>query len=136
MFDLSQKKNKFILGGFVIIGLVVMYFLHDFYTRRLIHNELKKIAKAKKRKNTKLLQNKKKNENIDKTSDDDTLNNYTLNDDMQYKPTQQKHIQRDMDSYIDPDAEHMENMNESHNSQGSSKFNQSNIMMRDMMEGF
>lgn len=139
MFDLLQNRNNFILCGFVVIGLVALYFLHDFYTRRLIHNELKKIVKAKKRKNTKLIQNKNKNKNTNEdeyNNDDDeeqTQNEELLHNEMKYKQEQRKNVKREMDSYIDPSDDNMENINDS---QSSGKLNKSNVMMRDMMDGF
>jgi hypothetical protein len=124
MFDLSQKNNKFILGGFIIIAFVILFYLHDYYTKKLIHNELKKIAKAKKKnlgKNLKTRQNMQKFNEIQNTQNIENIEK-ELN-------------QQDMDSYIDPGAEFIEENNSHNNSQASSRLNSSNIMMRDMMDG-
>lgn len=122
MFDLSQKNNKFILGGFTIIVLIVLFYLHDFYTKKLIHSELKKIAKSKKKniiKNLKIKQ--KKFTELENTHDMENID--------------KELEQHDMDSYIDPGAQFNEDDNSHNNSQASSRLNSSNIMMRDIING-
>lgn len=122
MFDLSQKNNKFILGGFTIIVLIVLFYLHDFYTKKLIHSELKKIAKSKKKNIIKNLKIKQKNfTELENTHDIENID--------------KELEQHDMDSYIDPGAQFNEDDNSHNNSQASSRLNSSNIMMRDIING-
>jgi hypothetical protein len=115
MFDLTQKKNKFILGGCIIIVLVALFYLHEYYTKKLIHNEIKKIARMKKKRSSRASKNKV--------------------DEIETFQSEEKELnQQDMDSYIDPGAEYIEDNNSNNNSHSSSRLNPSNIMMRDMMD--
>lgn len=108
MFDLTQK-NKFVLGGGIIIVLMVLFFLHNYYTKKLIHSEIKKIAKLKKKKSLKTIALK-----------DDEIETFQNNE-------------KDIDSYIDPGMDYVEDKDSNNNSQ-TSRLNSSNIMMRDMMD--
>ncbi len=130
----SEKKNLYI-GGLVIVVLIVMYFLHSYQTKRLIHDELKNIAKEKKKRLVKQMMKRERiNPNQNKQreypdfSDEERQNDMNMN-------------QQDMDSYIDPgndernDDTMMNQIPQQPPSNSGSRISGNNIMMRDMMDG-
>jgi hypothetical protein len=138
----SEKKNLYI-GGLVVVVLVVMYFLHSYQTKRLIHDELKNIAKEKKKRLVKqMIKRERINPNQNKQreypdfSDEERQNDINMN-------------QQDMDSYIDPgndmqndmrndernDDTMMNHISQQPPSNSGSRISGNNIMMRDMMDG-
>jgi hypothetical protein len=128
----SEKKNLYI-GGLIIVILVIMYFLHSYQTKKLIHDELKNIAKEKKRKLLKeMVKLKKANLNKQKEypdlSDEDKQNDINMN-------------QQEMDSYIDicNDGGNgdtvINQIPQQPPSHSGSRMSANNIMMRDMMDG-
>ncbi len=132
----SEKKNLYI-GGLVVVVLVIMYFLHSYQTKRLIHDELKNIAKEKKKrlvkqmmKREKISQNQNKQREYQDFSDEEIQNEANINMN-----------QQDMDSYIDPgndmrnDDTMMNQIPQQPPSHSGSRISANNIMMRDMMDG-
>lgn len=136
----SEKKNLYI-GGLIVVVLVVIYFLHSYQTKRLIHDELKNIAKEKKKRLVKqMIKRERINPNQNKQreypdfSDEERQNDMNMN-------------QQDMDSYIDPENDMRNDERNDINdtminqipqqppSNSGSRISGNNIMMRDMMDG-
>jgi uncharacterized membrane protein len=120
----SEKKNLYV-GGLVIVVLIVMYFLHLYQTKRLIHDELKNIEKEKKRKLIKQMMKREK-----------ANSNLNLNKQIEYPDfsDEENPNQQDMDSYVDP-GDNMNQMPQQQQPSNSSRIPANNIMMRDMMDG-
>lgn len=129
-----EKKHLF-MGGFTIIILVTLYFLHSYLTIRIVHNELKNIAKEKKKrllKQNQIIQ--RDNTKRQKMSRDTEPIPEKMSMTMEMK--HQEIEQQEMDSYIDPGIEEdIDQIQEQDPSRASSKLSKNNIMMRDMMDG-
>jgi hypothetical protein len=128
---LRLEKKNFYIGGLIVVVLVIMYFLHSYQTKRLIHDELKNIAKEKKRrfvkemaKRERINQNQIKQREYPDFSDEERQNDMNMN-------------QQDMDSYIDPENDNvmMNQMPRQPSSNSENRISGNNIMMRDMMDG-
>jgi hypothetical protein len=134
---MELEKKHFIYGGFAIITLIALYFLHEYLTTQIVHKELKNLLKHKKK-----FQTKKKN----------IINNTKLyeNDlDMEMKMKMQMQMQReidnknddtiivnhhDMDSYVDVGNDDEDDAQNTPSSKGS-RVSKDNIGCRDMMDG-
>lgn len=114
MFNFNFEENKTIIMAIigVIIACIAIYYLHERQTKKVLHSELKKIFAAKKRQDYQI-----QKKNI-------AANNFKTN----IQDETQEDIQEDMDSYVDPIDDNSEENNDT-------KLNQSNIMMRDVIDG-
>jgi hypothetical protein len=119
-----ERKNILVTGSLIIL-CIILYFLHSYLTKKLIHSELSKYKK-KKMIRTKLSA-KKQITDIDLLSDLDSPVNQKQQ--MQkYTPVPISTQDQDIDSYID-----LNNQND--NIDKDCKLNPRNIMMRDIVDG-
>lgn len=113
-----EKKYIFIIG-FSLIGLVILYFAHSYFTIQIVQNELKNLVKEKRRKI--------------KYEEEDEEKEIKINN---KKVIENKNIEEklDIDSYVNIDEDN-DNNDANPISEQSSKLSKSNIMLRDMVDG-
>lgn len=123
---INLEKNKIYIASIIVV-LVVVYFFHTWYVKKMINDEIKKIGKEHRKRQNKIL-NLQKQENIHQ--------NIELHDQTE---------QQDMDSYIDPgnsdpdNNEEMLNEYQEHQEhqlkKKAKRVSKQDVLMRDMLDG-
>jgi hypothetical protein len=132
------EKKHFIFGGFTIIALIALYFIHSYLTKQIVHKELKNLLKHKKK-------NQMKKKNIMSNINHRKEKEKEIEMEMEMQMQMQREMdtkndeniilnQHDMDSYVDVGNDDEDEARNTPSSRGS-RVSKDNIGCRDMMDG-